>query len=447
MQPKPRTKHSISDDYSLDPKSEVSTPSTGISSNTESAGTSPNSKPHDSTQTLKLDNHEIKGKVDSNIALSGSNAESSQPLSVMDTDPVIVLKEYTSGTVSPEAKRHHSVATSLSRNSAVSRKTINRLQYEKFYNFLANSRESDALVYSLTRKEAWIQYNGPRQSDKRTLEIVELWTMMALRYLLQNRLIYSPPALKCLQNFKSRTKLREQSGNGSTILDIQGLFKDHWGWQLALDFQQATVYGVRIDPQQTFPDSDLNYEGPPNYIPCVAHSIGSLPFDDDFFDVVCARTLWYLIRSDQWNSAFKEIMRVLKPGGVLELVNSDYDVINGNPDEDGRWWARLKKACLLAHIDPNPSATAARKLIDTGFLDINRAMIALPREWGGQIGNLTDFLFLYYFDSLYQAFGLMDPSEVEEFRRGSKAARIKGYCSCGNITLFYCTKPLKENNC
>lgn len=52
-----------------------------------------------------------------------------------------------------------------------------------------------------------------------------------------------------------------------------------------------------------------------------------LPYADNTFDFVHMRLLVYALRKDEWPVAIKEAIRVVKPGGILQLVEGEPRVI------------------------------------------------------------------------------------------------------------------------
>lgn len=47
-------------------------------------------------------------------------------------------------------------------------------------------------------------------------------------------------------------------------------------------------------------------------------ALEGLPFPDNTFDLVNMRMLYVALKKDEWSLMFKEIYRVLKPGGFLQ---------------------------------------------------------------------------------------------------------------------------------
>lgn len=181
--------------------------------------------------------------------------------------------------------------------------------------------------------------------------------------------------------------------------------------------------------------------GPANYIPCVGHSLTAMPFDDDSFDVVSAKSLWYFVREDEWAATLAELFRIVRPGGYVEVVVSDYAVINGTPADD-YWWSRLRAGVAKSGIDPYPGSRIAGRLYAAGFGEVRQALVTLPRSWGGQVGHLTGFLAMYYSDSLFRTFAGLSAREFEQFTAQSRAPPPPGCYPASSLVLAYARKPL-----
>lgn len=77
-------------------------------------------------------------------------------------------------------------------------------------------------------------------------------------------------------------------------------------------------------------------------------SVSSLPFEEDFFDLVTGIEAYYF-----WpdlNNDLKEIYRVLKPGGTLALINEGYVSENEKQTKKSEKWAKLGKFCIHTPI-------------------------------------------------------------------------------------------------
>lgn len=360
--------------------------------------------------------------------------------------------------------------------------------WANFYNFTANTRHSDSLVYALARKEAYAQTSRAKENTN----IIDLWIIMGFRFTMKGQLLFSPAA----------KLIHGDTPNRAVLLDVQGVFRDQWSWQMALDFPKAMVYGFKFAlnnlrlpvDEPTFEFSDLpktrrssvvstnsiasspsaqstqsyqtatsappsvynidskglcqqlrrtQHSGPSNYVPCIGHSLKKLPFDDNTFDVISAKSLWYFVKADEWIDVFKELHRVTKPGGYIEIVTSDFALLNCSPSDE-HWWNRLRAGVRRAGIDPFPSASVPDRLYKAGFVDINRALLTLPRGWSGQVGHLTDLLAMYYTESMFSTFSDLSPEEMEAFKVNSRANLEAGYFPANRLTLIYARKALDD---
>lgn len=54
--------------------------------------------------------------------------------------------------------------------------------------------------------------------------------------------------------------------------------------------------------------------------------VQGLPYADNTFDLVHIRFLVLALREDQWPMAIQELVRVTKPGGMIQLIELDIQV-------------------------------------------------------------------------------------------------------------------------
>lgn len=54
--------------------------------------------------------------------------------------------------------------------------------------------------------------------------------------------------------------------------------------------------------------------------------IEGLPYADNTFDFVNMRFFVYALRKEEWPIAFKEIIRVVKPGGMIQTTEFEFRV-------------------------------------------------------------------------------------------------------------------------
>ncbi|CAI2182741.1 7052_t:CDS:2 [Funneliformis geosporum] len=103
------------------------------------------------------------------------------------------------------------------------------------------------------------------------------------------------------------------NGDDSKVLDV-GCGAGSWSFEIATTYPKAKITGVDISPVQP------SIIKPKNVTFIQADILEGLSFADETFDFVFQRFLTGSIPKDKWLSVIKELTRMLKPGGYLELV-------------------------------------------------------------------------------------------------------------------------------
>ncbi|KAF3910100.1 hypothetical protein AA313_de0203117 [Arthrobotrys entomopaga] len=212
---------------------------------------------------------------------------------------------------------------------------------------------------------------------------VRLWALMTSRWLSFGRVLVSPA--------HEEIKSAVSSSAGKRILVIDGLGNDDWSFYCSLNYPNATVYNL-TPSQATYPTSPASgrpVSGNPGDNPNNHHQIhhasfaSPFPFPSGFFSVVTFRFL--PCTSDAlWPFIISQCMRVLKPGGYLELSVLDIDMVNMGP-RTKRTLDEIKLN-LRKHQSGNgsdwskktPSEKALRLMAKRGFTDITRCRVGLP---------------------------------------------------------------------
>ncbi|KAK6537825.1 hypothetical protein TWF694_010728 [Orbilia ellipsospora] len=212
---------------------------------------------------------------------------------------------------------------------------------------------------------------------------VRLWALMTSRWLSFGRVLVSPA--------HEEIKSAASSSAGKRILVIDGLGNDDWSFYCSLNYPNATVYNL-TPSQATYPTSPASgrpVSGNPGDNPNNHHQIhhtsfaSPFPFPSGFFSVVTFRFL--PCTSDAlWPFIISQCMRVLKPGGYLELSVLDIDMVNMGP-RTKRTLDEIKLN-LRKHQSGNgsdwskktPSEKALRLMAKRGFTDITRCRVGLP---------------------------------------------------------------------
>jgi SAM-dependent methyltransferase len=156
------------------------------------------------------------------------------------------------------------------------------------------------------------------------------------------------------------------------ILDFGGKPNADWGWCIATSFPAAKVCTVYFEP-----DTEV-LEPPSNHVSVLVDKPLTLPFADNTFHVISARTLHSLLRFEQWGPALDEMHRVLKPSGYLDFSLLDAILINVAADS----WGQVVNAEFGHRLqqrgyEREPTKLFLTRLEHAGFKDVKRTWMFL----------------------------------------------------------------------
>ncbi|KAL1984393.1 hypothetical protein VTN96DRAFT_9172 [Rasamsonia emersonii] len=208
-----------------------------------------------------------------------------------------------------------------------------------------------------------------------------MWATEALRYLNGGSLI-SSPASRRLSKVTQPLNSREKAGKRRLrVLDLGGQAACGWAWHLANDYRNVKIYTV-VTKDQVVNDA---IKGPPNHR-CVSVScLWKLPFRDNQFDVISARSLHALLKTerpigeslDEFDLCLQECYRCLKPGGYLEFFVMDAEIARAGPYGSA---TSVEFAFNLKTrgYDPAPTKRFLARMRRSRFVGIKRAWLFLP---------------------------------------------------------------------
>ncbi|KAI8332078.1 S-adenosyl-L-methionine-dependent methyltransferase [Chlamydoabsidia padenii] len=132
-----------------------------------------------------------------------------------------------------------------------------------------------------------------------------------------------------------------------------------WIMDVATEHPNCQLTGV--DFSDVFPTSIR----PPNVHFELADVLTRLPYEDNTFDFIYIRLFILALRAEEWPIVFKELHRVLKPGGVIQSLEC-------NPLAHGRTFPMDVNARVLEFMqsrgqDPYICSKIPSHLKDTGF--------------------------------------------------------------------------------
>lgn len=208
----------------------------------------------------------------------------------------------------------------------------------------------------------------------------------------------------------------------SSILDV-GCGTGRWAIEMSSLFPTANVIGLDIVPPSTRVPG-YSERLPENYLFVNANVFDGLPFAEGSFDFVHMRLLFTAIPAQRWPQVLRELIRVTRSGGWVELVEGALPQ-NGGPAMEAinRWVSELSGR---RGIDVQIGAQIGMFLQQDGLTGVVFRDIYLPvGRYGGRAGQMTaaDLFAMYEgLRSLVTAQGIASP---QEFDQALAAARIE----------------------
>lgn len=168
------------------------------------------------------------------------------------------------------------------------------------------------------------------------------------------------------------------------ILDV-GSGTGVWGHEMACEFPSAMVVGLDLEPPQQL-RSALSVALPPNYQFVQGNVLQGLPFPDKMFDFTHQRLLSAAIPAQQWPRVVRELVRVTRPGGFVEIVESS--PLPGVGPASRLLCTWLQDFLRLQGIDFSGVEEIGDMLTEAGAEQITQHPLDLPiGSWDTQIGT------------------------------------------------------------
>jgi ubiquinone/menaquinone biosynthesis C-methylase UbiE len=216
------------------------------------------------------------------------------------------------------------------------------------------------------------------------------------------------------------------------ILDV-GTGTGIWALVMARLFPKAEVIGVDVDPAL------FKMETPDNCYLRVGDVLTHLPFPDQLFAYTHQRLLTAAITAENWPRVVRELVRVTRLGGWVELLEIDHQMQNAGP-------ASVHFQTLMATVgksmgfDGEVIRHLGDLLQEEGLQSVEMQRISIPvGEWGGRVGSMMkqDFLtVLNTVKGLYCTRGNISPHEYDELVQ-TVATEWENHRSCCTFFAAY----------
>lgn len=208
-----------------------------------------------------------------------------------------------------------------------------------------------------------------------------MWVVEALKYLNGNKLFPSPASDRLAKAITPLDDPNCVGRNRFRVLDLGGQGSGDWGWHCANQHRNVKVYTIVTKQQVTNP----SVKGPSNHRVVSVPHLWKLPFHDNHFDAISARSLHALLKNehpigeavDEYDLCLKECFRILKPGGYLEYMIMDASVAQAGPQGSAmsvEFGFNLK----TRGYDPAPTKAFLGRLRKANFVGMKRAWMFLP---------------------------------------------------------------------
>ncbi|KAJ3126732.1 hypothetical protein HK098_007188 [Nowakowskiella sp. JEL0407] len=174
---------------------------------------------------------------------------------------------------------------------------------------------------------------------------------------------------------------RQMSTRGLKVLDV-GCGPGAWMRDVASSYPRAQVYGVDM-AQSLFNGVEVL----PNMKFFTGNVLERLPFDDNTFDAVYQRMLIAAIPREKWDHVIKELIRVLKPGGYIELCEPDFWFIRSGP-QFSHLWDGVSDVLRKRGVNMRIASQFPRIMTEKGLTIVKDKVASFPLGWGGHHGDL-----------------------------------------------------------
>ena len=188
--------------------------------------------------------------------------------------------------------------------------------------------------------------------------------LMTSRWLSFDRVLFSPA--------------HTEVGNGR-VLVLDGLRNDDWSFYCAETYEDAGIFNLSPTPSRPQAQTSA-LQLPTNHRQIHHTNLGNrFPFPPGFFSAVVLRFPAVTSESAYLN-ATTECMRVLRPGGYLEMIVLDLDMFNmGNKARKALRELKLRMQVASPGVSLKPLSDYLQKMVKrSGFDNLNRCVVNVP---------------------------------------------------------------------
>ncbi|CEP08045.1 hypothetical protein [Parasitella parasitica] len=231
----------------------------------------------------------------------------------------------------------------------------------------------------------------------------------------------------------------EMLEKGIMVLD-SGCGPATWTFEMGETYPRSKFHG--IDASCVFPE-DIK---PANVEFVIGNIAKKIPYPDSSFDYIHQRLLFLGLTDSDWDSALKELYRVLKPGGYIDLVEPDFHALFLAGPCMFSLQNTLAEISKARSIPPAIAPELEDRLFKAGFKNIVVRKADIPLNHGGKIGELLWNDYRHAYMNLRGIMATSDPTfenlkayEAHIHQCGEEAKQSK---TCFRWYAVYAQKPL-----
>lgn len=190
--------------------------------------------------------------------------------------------------------------------------------------------------------------------------------LMISRWLSFDRVLFSPALVKANRNHKDR------------VLVLDGLGNDDWSFYCAETYVDVDIFN--LSPKAASAPQTGALQLPKNYYQVQHIDLRrKLPFETGFFTAVIYR-FPAATSEDAYRKSISECMRVLRPGGYLEMSILDIDMVNmGNRARRALRELKYRMRISQPGVALKPLSDYLQKMVKrSGFENLNRCAVNVP---------------------------------------------------------------------
>lgn len=175
----------------------------------------------------------------------------------------------------------------------------------------------------------------------------------------------------------------------ASILDV-GSGTGRWAVEMATYFPDTNVIATDfVTPAQDAGPEAGQEPRPENYTFVPGDVLNGLSFADGSFDFVHMRLMLFALPETAWPQVARELVRVTRPGGWIELVETGPQQNAGPAMETLVRW--ITEASQRRGVNPLLGPRVTDFLVSAGAVNVSKRDIALPvGEYGGRIGKMAE---------------------------------------------------------